>query len=341
MSLWAVAWLAVIPSTLRVYAGPRFTADFNSWMLGPLAIVQQELGWDIVATMFAALPLLLALLILLLCLLEGLAWLLRLDREDQAAASLAWSWHALPAAGLWMLVGTGLFFLASYIGEVVPGPSTYVILPFASALAWLCTLPFFALNRMELRRPRPRLLWRPAWPGAQALMLVILIFIACAGVQLGIDAASAALVGEPLQRWIVAVDIAWSCVLLLPLAAALYLWLNRTNAAGLRADWHRLYSRRALGALLVLQCRWFVVVLLVVVLPFAVLGTLMTYVVPQVEEWQRASGADPTMVARVLLRSARLLFDYGWIAYAVLPVGLLVAEGRLLVSLGLAGDEAD
>lgn len=326
---------------MRVYAGPRFTDDFNGLMLGPLAIVRQKFGWDGVDTMFAALPLLLALLVLLLCLLEGLAWLLRLDRDDQAAASLAWSWRTLPAAVLWLLVGTGLFFLASYIGDVAPGPFTYVFLPLASVLAWLCTLPFFALNRMELRRPRPRLLWRPAWPGTQALMLVILIFIACAGVQLAIDAASVAQTGEPLQRWILAVDIAWSFVVLLPLAAAIYLWVNRSDAAGLRADWRRLYSRRTLGAMLVLQCRWFIVVLLAVILPFAVLGALMTYVVPQVEEWQRAAGTNATTAARMLLRSARMLFDYGWVAFAFLSVGLLAAEGRLLVSLGLAGEEAD
>ena len=200
-------------------------------------------------------------------------------------------------------------------------------------------VPFVAWNAGTLRRDALSAWWRPCWPRWQAILLVLNVISA----GLAIDAVfflaatfGAGWIGSlPVVGFKACLDEIVSFLAWLLIAIV---WIERSTIAAGWQSFLGVLRWRRLGPL-VWQTLLFLVVLAGVAAPLLMTMILAVYVFPQYDEFAKVSGMPLWWPLRVLSEMAHR-FSGLWLLPAViamLPTGL--AQGRLLVSLGV-GDSS-
>ena len=337
LAMWTAAWAALVPLFIQSYRAAFFYDGVTplSVMRAPgLAQIHSLLGVDLFGAMILAVVAIFFAVLVGLFILEALAWRLRLDVADKTVAAMRWTARALPAVLLlWtmaaMLVVVSIVSVQAFHGQ---GLVNYVPVGVAAA-AWLA-LTFFALNAAELRRPSPGIFWNAAWPGMQALLVAIAMggVIAALNWLAGVAVSTESL-PTPLTLLIYLVALIAS---LWPLAAILSLWLNRARWSWLRTDAANVFSRSTLSALLLLDVRMVIWASLVFLVPATITFSMLVLLVPLAEAFNQQEGAGFSALVSACISLARLCQAWWWVLVPIAPTLLLIARGRLFISLGMA-----
>ena len=334
LSLWCSAWLALAPTLLHRYRDAFFGNGLtpSSVMQGPLALLKASFGMDIFDVGVAIVVIGFVLLLVVLTVLEWLAWRCRFDPADLTVTSLRWTLRAVPTVIAWSFAGVVLIGIAVKLAQPLDTIAGLVVIGTAGAIAW-SILPFISLNRDELQRDVPGWFWRPAWPGWQAVVAGLALFI----VTVGLNWFTSDFLGEdslPLSVTTV-IDLAVFVVTLWPSSAFLYLWINRTGFSNVAGQAHRVFSWRTLAALFLIDARVTVWFLLGAGVPILVSALLLIFVIPQVQEFNRATGEMFSWPMSLAIQVSAFFRDYWWAFAPSLLALLFSARGRLYVLLGM------
>ncbi len=124
-----------------------------------------------------------------------------------------------------------------------------------------------------------------------------------------------------------------------PLAAILSLWLNRAPLSWLRADAARVFSRSTLSVLLLLDVRMVIWASLVFLVPATIVFVMLLLLVPLAEAFLQQTGASFPLLVSACVSFARLCQAWWWVLVPIAPTLLLIARGRLFISLGMVSEE--
>jgi hypothetical protein len=275
--------------------------------------------------------------VLLQVALEAIFWVLRLDRADHAWSSFTWTLRSAPAVLLWILIGAALA-MAGYWGlDRLAVGGEAMLLSFVLPVAWLLTAPFLAGNAANVTPARPRLFWRPRWPGWFAFLLGLVLSIVLFAVGWYVEAELAEWRGDAAVAYRLLLDEVVRYVGLLLVAYAGFAWLNRRSTWLARGDWPRVWNRASLGALLVAIVRpwgW-----AVVGLPIIACTIVVIFFVPQVEDSLLGQGQTLSPTWRAFVVSMRAVAQWWWLMLLPLLVWAgFVFNARLFALLGYVED---
>jgi hypothetical protein len=309
-------------------------------MIGYLQPLRDHLGLDILQTMFLALPLVFIALLIALTIIESLIWWLRMDPEDRAWSSVFWALRSWKAMLLWTLpLWLMPMAMAALTSELIGTGDLWAYLGVVM-VAYLLGLPFLVLNAANYGSSGPKLIWRPAWPGGQAVMYGVLFLAVYAAAEFSLNALEEIDGISPMLA--AAIDLTILFAALRPTAFCLFVWLNRSILSPAGRGRNGPFSYRTLAALLLLQLRGEMLAFLVVGVPVVSASVLLIFVVPQLEEVLRSSGEVFSPIVLGAIRLARWFGGYGELLAIVFGSWLVMAsQARLFNLLGLAGSPRD
>ena len=339
LAVWVAGWAALVPSFIHGYRAAFFYGGVTplSVMRAPgLAQVHALFGVDLFGAMYLAVAAIFVAVLVGLLSLEAVAWRLRLDSDDLSVTAMRWTARAVPAVALLWVIGAILVVLSAVFAQGFHGAGVANYVPTAVAgLAWL-GLTFFALNADELRPPLPSLFWRAAWPGLQALLVGLVLGAVIAALNWAAGAAVAA-ASLPAPA-VLAIYFGAAIASLWPLSAILSLWLNRAPLRWLKQVASRIFSRRTLSALLVLDVRMVVWASLVFLVPATIVFVMLLLLVPLADAFNQQTGANFPALVSASIAFAKRCQAWWWVLVPIFPTLLLVARGRLYVLLGMVGE---
>jgi hypothetical protein len=270
---------------------------------------------------------------------EALIYFLRLDRGDHAWSSVVWSFRGWPAALAWTVLPLALLTAPLARGEW----ETWWAIAFAYIWVPLylvpLLLPFFVLKPDYLRATKPRLSFRPAWPGwLPALVLLGPALLSMWGALVTNTTFLDVYVPEP-PRWllIAALPVAVVAAFFLPMVGRL-LWLNARVGTSFRECARAALRPRVFLPRIVLWIRWFACVALVMLVGFPA-WLFVAVIFPQLDG-RLPVPSDPGLL--LLVNASRFVWCYWWLfalgGAAAFQLLLTWSEevgcGRLLLELG-------
>lgn len=257
-----------------------------------------------------------------------------LDPDRMAVDAVLW---VLRSKTLWLaLAGTVLLSVAglsfpSGTGDYVIGASEI------AGLVFMFLTPFAAWNARTLRESRLSAWWRPRWPGWQAIVLAV--GIAAMG---GILELSVSLLPRLTDstRTLFFANVADEAVSFLAWLFLAIAWIERSTIEAAWRSFLRFLHWRRLRALL-WQTLLAAVVAMGVAVPILMAVVLAIYVVPQYEEFARVSGVPLIWPLRAMWQVSRRLQELMLFPAVLVALQFGLAQGRLLVSLGIADRSQD
>lgn len=268
----------------------------------------------------------------------------RCDPEGDAIAAVRWSFgsRSLNALIAVALVSVPLAMMgsidgtAAWIGRFDIGLARFFVawwwlILLVLAAAAMLSMPFFLLNPDTLARERLQRWWRPYWPGAIAIVLVL---------SYGLASVLLSLVYTASPRhpgiWVWPLDAIGEVALSALQLAVLGVWLNRTRSSP-PAALARAFRRETILRWVSLELFWFALVAVMAV-PVLCLSIFREFFAPQYSVWARAGVVEIPPALQVLMSLAdNAILHEGIVAPVSFCLGLyaLVSAGRLLVRLGI------
>ncbi len=331
-ALWCLLWPAAIvattwslPGVITLRGHHGLAEDVRMLVPLPLGVTALAIGVLAFAAMWA------------LSLLRR-----RCDPEGDAIAALRWSFGsrslnilvALAMASVPLAMMGSSDGAAAWLGRFVPELPGLLrmwwwFVPVAAAVVAMLSMPFFLLNPDTLARERLQRWWRPCWPGAIAVLLMLLYGFASFFQSIAYNVSP-----RHPGIWVLPLNAIGEIALSALQLAVLGVWLNRPRSS-LGAALARAFRRHAIRRWVSLELFWFALVAVMAV-PVLSLRVFALYFAPQYSEWGRTGVVEipPALQALMSFTDVAILQE-GIVVPLSLCLGLyaLISAGRLLVRL--------